>query len=1033
MRRVILVLLVGLASLTAVAQKHGEASPRTLQYEPGAGGAFICTNGNNRYTRALYGSHSDWRLETSDRPVFAAVKKGFYRNIRMEVNGVPLDSTATCKAQYRDGIRWYVLNDSRWNWLVDVVVVALPDEEGAVWCISKTAACTDLDAQKEPLQVRVITSKIAQPKLNRNGDIGADPPGGFEASPDDTARVVNHAIMSDDGSMAFVVVKVNEVVDMPYQKAYSLFWKSVDYYKQLASRIQFHTPDPYINTLGGALVLAADGDWDGQTWLHGCIGWRMPLAGWRAGYLGDVLGWNDRAVSHFDAYAKSQVTGVEPVIPHPSQDSAQNLARAEKRWGTQMYSNGYICRNPERNDQMHHYDMNLNYIDELLWHFQYDADTVYMRKMWPVLKSHLAWEKRNFDPDGDHLYDAYCCIWASDALYYSGGAVTHSSAYNYRGNKLAARIAEIIGEDPQPYRDEAESILQAMNSRLWLQDKGVWAEFQDALGLKRTHDHPAVWSVYTPIDCGACTPEQAYKATQYIDHYIPHIPVAVDGNLQFASAHIPVAVDGNLQFTSAEQGICNPHYLYTISTSDWMPYSWSINNVAAAEVMHTALAYFEAGRPEEGYRLMKANILDQMYYGQSPANFGQISHYDAARGECYRDFGDCIGISSRTLIQGLFGIIPQALDGKCIIRPGFPSDWDSVHVKTPYLEYTFKRKDGRDIYDITQHFPQPLKIILRQNLPHGAYRDIEGTFEAHQVIFSPPKLGGVPERVGWSEQGYGSAADQTPSGSPYSGGETKRSELHGDCPRDSYGLTEPDLSAPFRPIDLAPYFNASVTDIFRNNYLSPRPQTTTLQIPIQGIGEWCHPQKTAEINDSVFRTKISNGIFRIAGVPLLTPAKGRNIIYTSLWDNYPDSIVIPLKGKASRAYLLMAGSTNHMQSRIDNGLVIFSYTDGTSDTLALRNPDNWCPIEQDYYIDGKAFCAPAPRPYRVCFGTGDVSRDLSSVVSLGGEYGRDIPGGAGQMLVMPLNPQKQLRALMLRTLSNDVVIGLMALTLSPPE
>ena len=327
-----------------------------------------------------------------------------------------------------------------------------------------------------------------------------------------------------------------------------------------------------------------------------------------------MLGWNDRAVSHFDAYAKSQVTNVEPVIPHPSQDPKMNLARAEKKWGTQMYSNGYICRNPERNDQMHHYDMNLNYIDELLWHFQYDADTAYMRKMWPVIKLHLAWEKRNYDPDGDHLYDAYCCIWASDALYYNGGAVTHSSAYNYRGNKLAARIAEIIGEDPEPYRKEAEAILTAMNERLWLSEKGVWAEYQDAMGLKRKHDHPAVWSIYTPIDCGACTPEQAYQATRYVDEHLPHIPVEKTG-------------------------------LYTIATSDWLPYSWSINNVAAAEVMHTALAYYEAGRADEAYRLMKGNILDQMYYGASPGNFGQVSYYDAARGECYRDFGDCIGIS----------------------------------------------------------------------------------------------------------------------------------------------------------------------------------------------------------------------------------------------------------------------------------------------------------------------------------------------------------------------------------------------------
>ena len=178
---------------------------------------------------------------------------------------------------------------------------------------------------------------------------------------------------------------------------------------------------------------------------------------------------------------------------------------------------------------------------------------------------------------------------------------------------------------------------------------------------------------------------------------------------------------------------------------------------------------------------------------------------------------------------------------------------------------------------------------------------------------------------------------------------------------------------------------------------------------------------------------------QIAGMPILrmlqrhpvrqVATQRQNIIYTSLWDNYPDAATIPLKGKASKAYLLMAGSTNHMQSRIDNGLVVVTYTDGTTDTLALRNPDNWCPIEQEYYIDGQAFNAPQPRPYRVCFGTGDVSRNLGSIVPLGGDYGRDIPGGAGQMLEMPLNPQKRLKSLTIRTLSNDVVIGLMAITL----
>ena len=980
MRRLwLLIVLLSAISASAQSQKIGDfiestsynldkiGQERQQQYQP-RHGSFVCENGTNRYTRALYGSYTDWRLETSDRPVFAVVKKDHHRNIRFvfEKDGVPypLDETAYCLATYGNGRRYYLLEDQRWGkGYIRIEVLALPDREAAVWRI------TSPEIQGK---MRVIVCQIAQPKLHRNGDIGADKPGCLEAAGEPLQTLeasFGHA------HALYLEVELDQVRQLDPDQGRAYYQQARRHYRQLASRIQFQTPDPYINTLGGALVLAADGDWDGQTWLHGCIGWRMPLAGWRAGYLGDVLGWNDRAISHFDAYAKSQVTNVEPVIPHPSQDPKMNLARAEKKWGTQMYSNGYICRNPERNDQMHHYDMNLNYIDELLWHFQYDADTAYMRKMWPVIQSHLAWEKRNYDPDGDHLYDAYCCIWASDALYYNGGAVTHSSAYNYRGNKLAARIAEIIGENPQPYAEEAEAILKTMNERLWLPGKGVWAEYQDAMGLKRVHDHPAVWSIYTPIDCGACTPEQAYQATRYVDEHIPHIDVEKTG-------------------------------YQTIATSDWLPYSWSINNVAAAEVMHTALAYYEAGRADEAFRLMKGNLLDQMYYGASPGNFGQVSYYDAARGECYRDFGDCIGISSRTLLQGLFGIIPQALDGKCIIRPGFPIEWDSASVRTPYLEYQFTRKDGVERYEITQNFRQPLKIVLRQNLDNGQYRDIEGSAEAHQVMeVVTPTHRDSPHVI--------RCVSQT-----------------GDSPHESsLGLEEPDMTKAFHTQRIDRYFNAEVDDIFKNEYLSPRPQTTTLQIPTQGIGEWCHPQLTAEINDSVFRTLIKDGFFDVAGVPFRTPAEGRNIVYTSLWDNFPDSVVIPLKGKAESAYLLMAGSTNHMQSRIDNGLVIATYQDGTKDTLALRNPDNWCPIEQDYYVDGKAFQTVEPRPYRVCLSTGDVSRDLGKTLGIQGVYGREIPGGAAQMLRMPLNPKKRLKSLTVRTLSNDVVIGLMSITL----
>ena len=72
----------------------------------------------------------------------------------------------------------------------------------------------------------------------------------------------------------------------------------------------------------------------------------------------------------------------------------------------------------------------------------------------------------------------------------------------------------------------------------------------------------------------------------------------------------------------------------------------------------------------------------------------------------------------------------------------------------------------------------------------------------------------------------------------------------------------------------------------------------------------------------------------------------------------------------------MAGSTNYMQCRHVNGVVTVSYTDGSSETLSLVNPENWAPIEQDFYFDGLAFKSNAPRPYRVVLSSGLVSNQL---------------------------------------------------------
>jgi hypothetical protein len=165
------------------------------------------------------------------------------------------------------------------------------------------------------------------------------------------------------------------------------------------------------------------------------------------------------------------------------------------------------------------------------------------------------------------------------------------------------------------------------------------------------------------------------------------------------------------------------------------------------------------------------------------------------------------------------------------------------------------------------------------------------------------------------------------------------------------------------------------------------------------------------------------------GIPFETPSEGKNILFTSQWDVYPDSLLVPLNGRALHAYFLMAGTTNPMQSRMVNGQVIVYYRDGSSEILDLKNPENWWPIEQDYYEDGFAFTTGAPKPVRVYLKTGVDTRKFHAFITIRGFSNMAIDGGAATVLDLPLNPAKQLKNLVVKAIANDVVIGLMSLTL----
>ncbi|KMQ68574.1 glycogen debranching protein [Chryseobacterium sp. FH2] len=1179
-------IVAGLIALSAFSHsfsqsKHWQNNERELHYKEDKGD-FLLVNGKYRFNRALYGDNRASRVEAGDLPEFALYLPGMGGNLQFVIqkgNSIKkLINADKIETRYRPGSMLYEIKDPIFGTgTLKLTVLAQAKEEGLVVKMETE----NIDSSTK---IYAVYGGASGTTFSRNGDIGADPESGFYLLPEyclnnqfkinknqfqlnylnkkKETQTVSGSFSNVSSLQQTDATTLEKLLDFTQNKTekspivyagYSaqknpvyiqikkgksdknfsdealknIFNEAEKSRLALTNRIQLKTPDADLNNFGANLAVAADGIWESPTFLHGAVAWRMRLNAWRGAYTADALHWHDRAKEHFESYANSQV--LKPDFAPVEMDTLLHLARHAEKMGTSVFSSGYISRNPNDNSKPHHYDMNLVFFDQMFSHFNYTEDKEFLRKMWPTMVRHMDWEKRNFKRDD--LYDAYAAIWASDALQYSGGKVTHTSAYNYRANREMAKLAKIIGENPQPYEQEADAILKAMKNQLWIKNKGYFAEYKDALGNQIIHDKPGIWSIYHVSDAFILNEFENYQNLQYINNHTPKIPVTV-------------------------KGAQNKDY-YTLSTTNWQPYDWSINNVALAENLQTALAYWQAGRNEDAYQLWKGNLVESMYYGISPGNFEQLSHYDAFRGELYRDFADPIGVASRTLTEGLFGVNPNLLENKISIKPGFPKDWNSAELKLPDWEYQFTRTAKKTEYVFKSNYENPVSLEMQIPVNHPSIKSvnvngkkvdwkikpnsilqpfvqfetptgkdfkIEINYSGEELkneqtdyvnyisenlqlnFDSKKKIKDVLDPQELIKTRNGNQFDlikeerkgtffvqveqngatwwqpvnvdirfpletkwvnkklqiQLKSSNPINGKLTvnslnktfsvqKNQKLSIEIPvnvlskgtnsieldyngiKQNIEITDWEIEnqGEFNNISLASKYNEKVTEIFNQKYLSPRLEVPTLQLPWQGIGNWCYPLINAQIDDSGLMNKRKNGKVDFLGIPFLIDNSDKNIAFISQWDNYPNSVEIPVSGKGKKIYFLMAGSTNPMQSQIINGKITVQYADGSTIALELKNPVNWWPIEQDLFDDNFAFEIPDDKiPYRVKLKTGELYKGgtLSKYSSIKGFTDRAVEGGAATILDLPIDANKELKSIKLTAVSNDVVIGMMSAT-----
>ncbi len=786
-----------------------------------------------------------------------------------------------------------------------------------------------------------------------------------------------------------------------------------------ARGLELRTPDAMLNLTAGPNVVAMDACWHQDAFCHGAHSWHCPYMGWRNWYGPTVMGWHDRVQTAFRTHARYQVKlegvpGPEEVV-YEGTGPYHRLRR----------SYGYIPEIPDGRTGIF-YNMQEVGVDMALHSMEWSGDLAYGAEVFDAVAAVLDWEERVLDPDGDGLYQNWLNTWISDAHAYNGGGCAQASAYNYRANRVMAVLADRLGRDATIFRARAARTLAACQRDLWLADRGVLAEYVDTVGNRLVHPSPELATVYHAIEADLVDPFQAYQMLRF-----------TETDLRSART---MARGGRLTWSS-----------------NWYPQNYSSCGLYPAENLHLAWAYYQCGQAERGNDLL-VGVTDAHFLSRYP---GVVAHCLTESGfsEGSADFSEISSLHLRVLVEGLFGVRFNLLEGWVRVAPNLPPDWVEAELRTAAIAVRYRRVGREETFVVGADVAvrRQVRVRLRGTRVEGAwvnglpavYRIEPGIGQATCVIETdapeaevrvvhgpdaPPSLawptpitlgdgvtlqvrGGTIKEVADPSaclEGASRAATQlhgTARGCPGSHVVFVRAacdQWQGWLPADLVFASRPTVQRSgagrdphWDPVAIDAHFNVSLTGIHRQEYRRPRPTGYSIMASLNGRFGWDWNQAgfgKVEVDDTALRG--SGGVYRVgSGVPFGTPATGPNVACVSVWENFPDQLHLPLQGNARELAVLLIGVTNPMQARVENARLTVAYQDGSQEELSLVNPANF----DDWLVAA-------------------VQTEFETA------YFSD--RNHAQVVRMALDPGRELAAVAVRGIANEVIVGVLAVSLA---
>jgi len=481
---------------------------------------------------------------------------------------------------------------------------------------------------------------------------------------------------------------VELIVDKVINSNKKEYQDSVNYSENIANSICINTPDKLLNAGIKYTNYSADACWRPPSFLHASVIWTDWYTGWRDLYGPTVCGWHNRVRSALEF--QSRHTNSPDKFPRDEKmDRLENAYIDPSRRATGRI---HMSTSPITGDAAGHHDCDQLFVDFLYHHFCWSGDTELVRELWPVLAQAVEFQRITRDPDDDGLYVNVLNTWISDSHEYHQGACTVQSAYLWKNNMEMAEMAKVLGKDSKPYEQEAAKIKKAMMENLWLNEKGIFAEYRDVLGI--IHPSPESTSIYHPIEFGLTDMFQTYRMLKY-----------------------------------ARENLLNEDGL--ISPSQWLPTGRCCHKTPfVCETLNMALAAYVISENEMAFKMLQGSF--DTYDKEGIVRSGVYIPLNPQNDTGDIDMLDNASLFQRVIVEGLFGIKPQVQEKTVTITPNFPSEWKNAGIETPDIKYRFNKNSGKIVIRIETSLP----LQKRVRFPLKREKVLQVTLNGKEVSFN---------------------------------------------------------------------------------------------------------------------------------------------------------------------------------------------------------------------------------------------------------------------------------------------------------